>query len=60
MAHDFWGLGGQEEQVIGSEEQMCTAPWGEPFGSLGLLLMIEVNEGMSQDGIVLEISWKTG
>lgn len=59
MAHGFWSLGGQDKQVMGSQ-QMCTAPWGEPPGSLGPLMMIEVNEGMSQDGIVPEISWENG
>lgn len=38
---------------MGSGAWLCRAVWGEPSGRLGLLLMVEVKEDMSQDGNLL-------
>ena len=49
---------GEGEPETGPEEQLCRAVQGEPSRSLGLPMMVEVNEDVSQDGIVPEISCK--
>lgn len=49
---------GKEEQEVGSDEWTYRDVWGEPSGRLGLLMMIEVNEVMSQAGTVPGHPWK--
>lgn len=50
---------GTEEQM-GSDKWMYRVVWSEPSGRGGLLIMIEVNEAISQDGFVQKFLGKTG